>query len=750
MIPTPLPAARVELGDQAFFNGDWDAALQEYQTALENHPNPEVQSAALLGLGRTYYQMSDYPTALDLLRRVPGEFPDSPHLPETQFALAQVYEALDRFDEAAVAYQGYLNLRPGVIDTYIHEWRGDALAAAGDHNSAIEAYQAAMASPRLDDTLPLEIKIGNSYYTLGDYQTALVAYSDIYTRTTSDYTKASMDYMMGLSYINLGQPEEGYAAYQDAVENFPLSYDTYLGLINLVDAGYPVNEFDRGIVDYYAGQYTLAITAFDRYLLDPGEYAGTALYYKGLAYRTIDNPTEAIKAWDKLITNYPDDEAWENGWEEKGYTQWAYLDQYDQAQETFLKFVDLDPYNTRAADFLFYAGQVAERAGDLGLAAEIWMRIPAEYPNNNLLPRAMFLAGISHYRQGDFIAALEVFQRAIDYPGDKAALNFWIGKTYQALNEIAAAEISWREAVGIDPTGYYSERARDLLLDREPFTPPLMYDLAYDPKLERAEAEAWMREKFAIPEGVDLSSSGPLLNDARLVRGTELWNLGLYEEARAEFEDLRNESLANAIDTYRLANYMHDLGLYRSAIFAARQVLNLDQMDDAETLNAPIYFNHVRFGSYYSELTIPIAEAYDLHPLFLFSVTRQESLFEGFVRSNAGARGLMQIIPSTGQSIATNAGWPPNYTAEDLYRPRVSLTFGAHYLDSQRDYFDGQLYPALAAYNAGPGNASIWWDLSNGDPDLFLEIVRYEETRNYIRGIYEVFSIYRRLYDRTP
>jgi soluble lytic murein transglycosylase len=131
-------------------------------------------------------------------------------------------------------------------------------------------------------------------------------------------------------------------------------------------------------------------------------------------------------------------------------------------------------------------------------------------------------------------------------------------------------------------------------------------------------------------------------------------------------------------------------------------------------------------------------------------VTRQESLFEGFVRSNAGARGLMQIMPATGQSIATNAGWPANYSDEDLYYPKVNLTFGAHYLDSQRDYFDGQLYPALAAYNAGPGNASIWWDLSGGDPDLFLEIIRYEETRDYIRGIYEVFSIYRRLYDRTP
>ena len=750
LLPTPDPAARVELGDRAFFDGDWETALQEYQNALDNHPDPVVQSAALLGLGRTDYQMGQFSTALDKLRRIPAEFPDSPYLPETYFALGQVYEALDRFGEAAPAYQQYLDRRPGVIDSYAQEWRGDALLSAGDYTAAIEAYQLAMAAPRLDDTIPLEIKIGNSYYAQGDYQTALVAYSDIYTRTISDYTKASMDYMIGLTYSALGQPEQAYVAYQDAVENFPLSYDSYLGLINLVDAGYPVDEFERGIVDYYAGQYSLAITAFDRYLLNPGEYPGTALYYKGLAYRALDNPTAAIAAWDKLIVNYPDDDAWEDAWEQKGYTQWAYLDQYDQAQETFLKFVKDDPYNPRAVDFLFYAGQVAERAGDLERAAEIWMRIPAEYPQSNSSPRAVFLSGISHYRRGDYAAALDVFQQALNHPGERSAIYFWIGKTNQAMGETTAAEIAWREATNLDPTGYYSERARELLLGRSPFTPPLMYDLGFDPKSERAEAEAWMHQAFAIPEGLDISNPGPLLSDPRLIRGTELWKLGLYEAARAEFEDLRNAALNNAIDSYRLTNYLVDLGLYRSAIFAARQVLNLKDMDDAATLNAPAYFNHVRFGPYYSDLVVPIAQAYDLHPLFLFSITRQESLFEGFVRSNAGARGLMQIIPATGESIATNAGWPPDYTADDLYRPKVSLTLGAHYLNTQRSYFDGQLYPALAAYNAGPGNAAIWWDLSGGDPDLFLEIIRYEETRDYIRGIYEIFSIYRLLYDRSP
>jgi soluble lytic murein transglycosylase len=173
-------------------------------------------------------------------------------------------------------------------------------------------------------------------------------------------------------------------------------------------------------------------------------------------------------------------------------------------------------------------------------------------------------------------------------------------------------------------------------------------------------------------------------------------------------------------------------------------------MDDAETMSAPIFFNHLRFGPYYREIVFPTSQVYNIHPLLIFSVMRQESLFEGFVRSSAGARGLMQIIPTTGQEIAANAGWPPDYSDEDLYRPLVSINLGSDYLNRQRGFVSGDLYAALAAYNAGPGNAATWKSLVPPDSDLYLEVIRFNETREYIKGIYEIFNIYKNIYDRTP
>ncbi len=753
-LPTPVPTVSIEAGDQALFYGDWEGALQSYTTALETSGDDlERYCAALLGLGRTHQRMGNQAEALLQTGSLLQICPDSPLVPYAYIVNAEAHTQLEQYRLAAESYAAYLEARPGLIDSYIQERRGDALAAAGDLLAAIDAYQAALAVPRLGNTIPIEIKIANIYVDLNDHNTALVAYQDIYERTANDYTKAHLDYLMGQSHTALGQMEQAYAAYLDAVENYPLSYDSYQALILLVEAEQPVDELDRGLVDYFAGQYNLAIAAFDRHINASTEEATTAHYYKGLAYRALGSPETAIQTWNALIESFPEDERTDEAWEEKAYTQWAYLNQHKQAVQTLLDFVKQNPGHSRAAEFLFDAARIAERGRDLSRATGLWERIPGEYPSSDYVPRSIFLAGIAQFRQGDYGAALDTFDRFLgtsSAPGNRAQAHFWMGKAYQALQDSAAAEAAWERAVSADPTGYYSERARDFLLDREPFTPPLVYDLGFDPEAERAEAEAWMRETFALPAEVDLSGPGPLLNDPRLIRGTELWHLAIYDQASQEFNALWQDIRANPADNYRLANYLLGLGDYYTAIFAAREVLNLNQMDDAATMNAPTYFNHLRFGSYFSELIIPIANSYGFHPLFLFSLVRQESLFSAWVQSSAGASGLMQIIPSTGATIAEQSGWPADYTVEDLTRPKVSLTFGADYLSDQRDYFDGDLYAALAAYNAGPGNAAIWKELAGDDPDLFVEVIRFEETRRYIKGVSEIFAIYRRLYNRTP
>lgn len=750
--PTPIPAARLTNADQARFHGEWERALLEYENALNASNEVEIQSGALLGIGRTYISAGDYQGAVDNLLAFIERFPQSPYLPYAHFFLAQAYTGLERHAEAAKEYRNYLSLRTGVVDAYILDLLGDSLVAAGDYPAAMVEHRAALVYPSFLDPIDIEIKIARSHELVGDYATAIGMYQEIYNQTTSDYTKALMDLYIGQAYTALGEIEQAYSAYQDAVNFYPTAYASYQALLTLVENGIPVDELNRGIVDYYAGQYGVALAAFDRYFQGEPAEPATGRYYNGLTLRALGNYQGAIEEWDKLILNYPDDRFWDDAWEQKAYTQWWHLQEYDLAIQTLLDFVTTAPNNPRAGEFLYDAAVVAEIDGQLQRAAQIYEQAASEYPGYEKAQRALFLAGIAHYRTGNYQPANAMFQRYLANAillEERAAAYLWQGKVLAASGDLDAANSAWEFAAGIDPTGYYSERARDILRQREPFSPPQSFDLAYDSASERAQAEEWIKNTYELPADTDLSTPGPLLSNPHWIRGTELWQLGLYEEARTEFENLRVSLQADPANSYRLANHLMDLGLYRSAIFAARQVLDVSGMSDAETMSAPVYFNRIRFGTYFADLIIPAAQQNNLHPLFLFSLVRQESAFEGFVRSSAGARGLMQIIPSTGQDVAQQLGWPEDYSDEDLYRPMVSVVLGSNYLAKWRDHFDGNLYAALAAYNGGPGNAIEWLEISGDDPDLFLEVVRFGETRDYIRSIYEIFNLYRRIYDRS-
>ncbi len=750
--PTPVPAARVASGDQALINGDYDTALSQYQSALTGSSDPEVKAAAQLGIGRVDYLTGDYSSALEALRIVTDQYPNSTHRAAAYFYLGKTYDALKRSSEAASAYAMYLQLHPGVLDSYVEELRGDALVASEEYTGAIGVYQTAMDAPHLGSNESLEIKIARAYAASGDNQTALLKYQQIFAATSSDYTRAEMDLLMGQSLINLGDTEEAYQRFQDAVTNYPRSYDSYSALVGLVNAGVPVDELNRGLVDYFAGQYGPALDAFNRYEASTPTHDATVNYYKAMTQLQLGQTAGAVTELDTIIADFKADRFWNTAWSEKAYIQWAYLDQYDAAAQTLLDFVAQMPQDADAPANLFEAARIMERNQELDKAAQTWERLADEYPSSDQTQSALILAGVARYREKNYSDALRTFQRALllaTTPADQSAALLWVGKSQQAENDPAAAKQSWQRGMETDPTGYYSERARDLLLGQAPFSTLQNIDLGYDLAAEKPAAESWMRTQFNLPADTNLDGLGSLADDPRLQRGQELWNLGEYSDARLEFEDLRQSVSSDPAATFRLAGYFVNLGVYRSAILAARQVLTLAGMDDAATLSAPIYFNHIRFGIYYKDLVFPEAEADGFDPLFIFSVIRQESLFEGFVQSSAGALGLMQIIPSTGQSIAANLAWPANYTTNDLYRPLVSIRLGIRYMSQQRNYFDGDLYAALAAYNSGPGNAGIWNDLAGGDPDVFLETVRIQQTRDYIMSIYEIYKIYQRLYFRS-
>jgi len=749
-LPTPVPVQRIDSGDTAVFNGEYDEARAFYQSAYNDSTDNGVKAAALWGLGRTELADGNDQLALEKLTTLTNEYSASTYSARAYFLMGQAYFNLKQYQQSADAYNTYLTRVPGVLDGYVQEYRGDALNELNDFGGALAAYNSALTASRLDDGLTLQIKIAQARASFGDHAGALTLYDQIFANTTNDYIKAQMDYLAGQSYIALGQTDQAHARYLHTVENYPLSYYSYLALVDLVDAGIEVDDLQRGLVDYYANQYDVALVSFERYIKANPVNSGTVHYYRALTLRDLQHTDEAVQELDYFIKTYPDNPNWVDAWREKSFLEWTVLDKYDVAAKTLIDFVALVPTASEAPDFLIDAGRIIERDNRLEEAAQTWERVANEYSSSEQASTALFWAGISRYRLKDFSGALATFNRNLLLASnneDKARAYFWIGKTQQQLGDNTSAQEAWQQGQALDTTEYYSLRSRDILLGRALFETPSLLNLETDLIKERKDAEAWVRITFNLPADTDLSGPGALASDARFVRGTELWELGMYDEARLEFESLRESVSINPADSFRLGNHLVDIGLYRSSIFAMREVLTLAGQDtQSASLTAPPYFNHVRYGLYYHDMIIRESQTYGLDPLFMFSVIRQESLFEGFVKSTANAHGLMQVVPDTGQQIATELNWPPNYDSSDLYRPNVSVRFGAYYLAKNRDLLGGNIFAALAAYNGGPGNAIAWNNLAGNDPDLFVEVIRFQETRDYIRLIYEIFGTYRAIY----
>jgi soluble lytic murein transglycosylase len=150
----------------------------------------------------------------------------------------------------------------------------------------------------------------------------------------------------------------------------------------------------------------------------------------------------------------------------------------------------------------------------------------------------------------------------------------------------------------------------------------------------------------------------------------------------------------------------------------------------------------------YEWLVVPAANRYGLDPNLLLAVMRVESAYQKHIVSYAGAVGLMQIMPRTGQLIAHALG-RKDFTPADLLDPRVNLEFAAWYLSSLIRRFDGHLPLAIASYNGGPHNVRRWIQESPEEMplDALLERIPFSQTHRYVRKVLVHYEAYRRQHE---
>ena len=134
-------------------------------------------------------------------------------------------------------------------------------------------------------------------------------------------------------------------------------------------------------------------------------------------------------------------------------------------------------------------------------------------------------------------------------------------------------------------------------------------------------------------------------------------------------------------------------------------------------------------------------------PALVLAVTRQESSFDPYARSHAGARGMMQLMPATAETLARQLGM--SFSSSSLEDPQYNMRLGAAYLADLVSRFSGSYVMAAAAYNAGPGRPPQWTATcgdprsGGGDPLDFIECIPFSETRDYVMRVLEATQVYR-------
>jgi soluble lytic murein transglycosylase len=150
------------------------------------------------------------------------------------------------------------------------------------------------------------------------------------------------------------------------------------------------------------------------------------------------------------------------------------------------------------------------------------------------------------------------------------------------------------------------------------------------------------------------------------------------------------------------------------------------------------------------ELTLPLrhedvirqqSREKDVDAALIAAVIYSESKFSDRT-SSAGARGLMQITPAAANEIERLSGGT-TFKLKDLGDPEINIRYGTYLLRELLDRYDGDVVAALAAYNAGPGNADEW-----GGSDLSVEGIPFPETRAYVEEVLDKQRAYRDTYAR--
>jgi soluble lytic murein transglycosylase-like protein/TolA-binding protein len=420
------------------------------------------------------------------------------------------------------------------------------------------------------------------------------------------------------------------------------------------------------------------------------------------------------------------------------------LDLGGQAQLWYDRHVERFPNHQKTQEILWLRAWNFEEAGDYKSAAAAYRRVFGT--RGKRTEEAYLRHALCYYRRGLYdstVAHLEAFKRKFPQSDYQWAGMFWQGKSHAAKGRAAEARKVWGEIMRLDPTDYYAHRARQLAGAGADSTAGgwlfggRMAIRGVDEAWARAWLDSltpWSKRKLSARDSVDFARGVALLTVARPAVADMF--LDRFESGYTENLQLQ----------YDLACGYAIAGSKALSFRVARRLMWRIPLESRE--GRPIQVLSVLFPPFYSAEIGKYAARFGVDPLLVSAVMRQESIFDDRIVSPAGAIGLMQVMPATGEGIAREL--KETFAEESLYNYETNIRYGTFYLRKRSVQFDGDKVLVLCSYNAGAHNAIKWRDRNKHlEPDLFVEDIGFFETRGYVKKVMGNYWTYQALF-KTP
>ncbi len=662
-----------------------------------------------------------------------------------------------------------------------------ARTEAGEFEKALSAFRAgdyeesARALPGLGDALPKNKDyylyfLGESQFYAGAYAKARTAFSELGKQRDSRFAAAAPARVADCLWMD-GKHEEAAGAYRKLLGGKP-AFDQAVARFRMAEAQAEAAAHakdGRAATDAAARAFMQIHVDFPAHPLGVEAGKRAAL----LAPATADRPAasepsprerlqraatlskgrhfqEALDELARLPASLPQDLAVERDLA-MGMAKYHARRDYAQAAALLLGVAPKLP-GEKAAFATFHGARALSRIDRDDEAIANYRTVVASYPNSSWAAEAQFRSGWLEINRGHFREALPGLRETLQrYPksafADDAAwylafAYYLLGDSAQALQAITTyAEIAgrrneeaalraryWRARI-LAQAGRQDE-SRILLRECVNQAPYHYYSLLARARLrELGESPPW-------PQPPGRAAAPATLHDPAVARALELDRAGLKSEAGAELE--RNESgvlkrsgKGRALP-FLLATYPRLLAFHRA--FKLAEASGEVALGDGARL-----FWEAAYPRAYPDATRDYGKEFGSPELFTYAIMRKESTYLPFAVSSSDARGLLQLIPTTAAEVAKKLALA-SY-ADELFDPDTNLHLGVAYLGNLLHRFQGQESLAAGAYNAGAHAMMRWCDQWAGRPlDEFVELITYDQAREYIKRVLGIYARYRLLY----